>query len=77
MEKKWYSLIFSDKFLPAAAGRIKSALMIKIPTQRIESVTTNAVNTANRYSIKRTGILLLFAKARWIAAAFSQLKHSE
>jgi hypothetical protein len=48
---KWYSLIFCDIFLAEAAGRISSALIIKIPTHLIVSITMSAISTANKFSI--------------------------
>lgn len=46
IEKTWYSRIFTDRFLLDAAGRISNALMIRIPTHLMESMTISATSTA-------------------------------
>ena len=48
--------MFSEIFPEAAAGRIRSALIIKIPTHLIDTMTINAVSTAKRFSIQAAEI---------------------
>ena len=73
IEKKWYSLIFSEIFLADAAGRIKRALIIKIPTHLMDTITINAVSTAKRFSIHAAEICRLPAKVRFKLTARSLL----
>jgi hypothetical protein len=46
----------------AAAGKIKSEFMIKIPTSRIETITTNARSIVKLVSTRKVLILRLRAK---------------
>ena len=71
MEKKWYSRIFSEMFRAEAAGRIKRALMIRIPTHLMESMTITAMQTAKRFSISFTRIPRLAARDRLMLMEFS------
>ena len=75
IEKKWYSRMFSDMFLAEAAGRIKSALIIRIPTHLMESMTITAMQTAKRFSISFTRIPRLAARERLMLMEFSWLEH--
>ena len=49
---------------------------MRIPTHLIESITTSAVNTANRFSISLTLKPLVFARVTSIEIAFILLKHT-
>lgn len=73
MEKKWYSLIFPEIFRADAAGRISRALIIKIPTHLMDTITINAVSTAKRFSIHATEMPLLDANVLFRLTANSLL----
>lgn len=57
-----YAWKLRARFLAAAAGRIKSEFMIKIPTNRIETITTSASKMVKLVSTKKVLIARLRAK---------------
>ena len=65
--------MLTEIFRLAAAGRISSALMIKIPIHLMESITINAIKIAKIFSISFTRIPRLFASARCRLTAFNLL----
>ena len=69
--KKWYSRIFSEIFLAAAAGRIKSALIMRMPIHLMDTMTVNAVSAANKFSSQPAGIWRLRASVRFRLTARS------
>ena len=73
-ENRWYSRIFPEILRLDAAGRIRRALIIRMPTHLIESMTIRAVRTAKRFSSKAAGIWRLFANVRFRLTARSLLK---
>ncbi len=66
----------SDILADAAAGNIKSALIISIPTHLIESVTTSATSTENMFSNNPTGSDLLLASGAFQLIAISLLPNT-
>ena len=73
-ENRWYCAMFEAKLRAAAAGRIKSALIISMPTHLMESITITAISTTKILSIRATRIRLLFARLAFKLTACSLLK---
>ena len=72
-EYKWYSRILLDIFRLLAAGRMSNALMIRIPTQRMENIIITAIKTAKISSMYSTFTPLLFANEEFMLIAWSLL----
>jgi hypothetical protein len=73
-ENKWYSLMFEDMFRLAAAGSVRRALIISIPTHFMDNITITAIKIQKEASTKSAFMLLLLAREVFRATEFSLLK---
>ena len=63
-------------FLLAAAGKISIEFIIKIPTQRIETITIEATKTINKFSTNVFFIPLLFASDAFKLIAYNLFENN-